>query len=468
VQTIKTAIVIVLLLFVLYGGFVALNGTDTPLNPDLQDLANQDLMPDVSGPGSSLSPFGPNTTGPGAIAPASGPTGFDAFNNKPTSSFGSSGGSSATSSPFGTSFPSPPSLPPFPSNSDASVGANNSLLVPTNTANATSPSMLPSLPSGSAPSNLSIPLLPPLPDFKDVGKADLGKSDSIPISTKTPSFGINNSSTNSLPVDLVSSPKETLPSMPSIDYPQNNDPEPSSIDPIKSKTASKSYENAKELAMEQISRADLKEALATLSTFYNAPELTSEQRQDLLDLLDALTREVVFSRRHFLETAHVVAPAETMTDVSKRYDVPAEILARINAIDPTSQLPIGAKLKVVPGPFRAEVDLNRSELTLFVGDLYAGRYPVSLGNDPSPKSGPYQVIEKQRSKNYYGNGVQISAADPRNPYGGFWIDLGQDLCIHGTSENPTDSKLGCISLSPLDASDVFGMLSRGSPVTIRK
>ena len=52
--------------------------------------------------------------------------------------------------------------------------------------------------------------------------------------------------------------------------------------------------------MEQIDRGQLKEGLATLSVFYNAPELTTEQRHDLLDLLDALAREVVFSRRHFL------------------------------------------------------------------------------------------------------------------------------------------------------------------------
>jgi LysM repeat protein len=235
----------------------------------------------------------------------------------------------------------------------------------------------------------------------------------------------------------------------------------------KSNSASKSFENAKDLAMEQIDRGQLKEGLATLSVFYNAPELTSEQRQDLLDLLDALAREVVFSRRHFLAMVYVVAPGETLAEIAKRNDVPVDILARINAIDTKTQLPSGSKLKVVPGPFRAEIDLTRSELTVFLGDLYAGRYPVSFGNDPSPKPGTFQVVDKQQNKNYYGNGVQIPATDPRNPYGGWWIDLGSDYCIHGSADGPSEGKLGCISLSPLDASDVFGMLGRGSPVTIR-
>ena len=221
--------------------------------------------------------------------------------------------------------------------------------------------------------------------------------------------------------------------------------------------------------MEQIDRRNLKDALATLSVFYNASELTTEQRQDLLDLLDALAREVVFSRQHTLDMAYVVAPGETLEQIAKRCDLPTEILARINALDATAPVRSGEKLKVVPGPFRAEVDMARNELTLFLGDLYAGRYPVTFGSEPSPQPGVFQVVGKQKNRNYYGNGVQIQANDPRNPFGGYWIDLGQDLCIHGSSNSgPAESKLGCISLSPLDANDVFGMLSSGSQVTIRR
>ncbi len=219
--------------------------------------------------------------------------------------------------------------------------------------------------------------------------------------------------------------------------------------------------------MEKANRGQLKEALATLSVFYNAKELTSEQRQDLMDLLDALAGEVIYSREHFLEIAYVAAKGETLEQVAKRYEIPADLLARINAIEPNMPLSDGTKVKVVPGPFRAEIDLQRNELTVFVGELYAGRYPVSTGSDPQPKPGVYQVIDKQRDRNYYGTGAPITGTDPRNPYGGFWIDLGQELCIHGSAENGSGSQ-GCISLAPMDASDVFGMLARGSQVTIRR
>lgn len=461
-QTIKTAFVVVLLLFVLYSGYIALNGTDTPLKPELE-LLGMETFPDVSAPGGTSSPF------PSTGAAANSTSGFEAFSSSPAPSFGSSssgaGFSSTNAAPattpsleLGNAAPSAGALPPTPLliSADATSLSSNAL------SNATGPkaeSPAPSFPN-------SIPLLPPLPESSV--KSQPSSTDSIPISTSTPTFGLNESP--SVPAELASG--NTTPNLPSMEssssIPNFDLGSSTPSGGVKASAVSKAYDNAKDLAMEQIDRGDLKDGLATLSTFYNAPELTGDQRMDLLDLLDALAREVVYSRRHLLDSVYIAALGETLNDVAKRYDVPAEIIARINAIESTNSLPSGARLKVIPGPFRAEVDMNRGELTLFLGDLYAGRYPVSFGSDPAAKPGMYQVIDKQTTKNYYGNGVQIAANDPRNPYGGWWIDLGQDVCIHGTSEGPSDSTLGCISLSPLDASDIFGMLGRGSPVTIRK
>jgi len=472
VQTIKTAVVVVLLLFVLYGGYVALNGTDTPLKPELEELVGLETLPDVSGPSG---PF-VSTSSPNSLS------GFESFNSSPPPNFGASASASPFPSSGGSSFPPskdfetslpPLSVPSSPSNASESKG----LLLPANGSSASGSFPVSANPAPSLGN--SIPSLPPLPELSAPSSPTTSQSTpSLPVSTSTPSLSLSTPASK-VPAEFASSTtfspsepnlsKEVVGSVTSKDdVGQPTTSTESTSSAIKSKSASKSYENAKTLAMEQIEHGNLKEALATLSMFYNAQELTSEQRSDLLDLLDALAREVVYSRRHLLDSVYVVAPGETLSDVSKRYDVPAEILARINAIDTASPLPAGAKLKVVPGPFRAEVDMTRSELTLFLGDLYAGRYPVSFGSDPAPKPGLLQVIDKQRNKNYYGNGVQIPAADPRNPYGGWWIDLGQDICIHGSADGVSESKLGCISLSPLDASDIFGMLGRGSPVTVRR
>jgi LysM repeat protein len=238
---------------------------------------------------------------------------------------------------------------------------------------------------------------------------------------------------------------------------------------IPTSASAKSFANAKRMALEQANSGKLKEALATLTVFYGAQDLTSDQQSDLVDLLDALAREVIFSQRHLLEVPYVINPGETLEQVAKTCQVPVSILARINGLDEQANLAPDRKLKVIQGPFRAEIVLDRSEMTLFLGDLYAGRYPVSFGSEPAPKPGMYEVQDKQRDRNYYSaNGMQIPGKDPRNPFGGYWIDLGEDLCIHGSTAVETGaSNMGCISLSPLDAGDVFGMLGRGCQVSIR-
>jgi len=462
VQTIKTAVVVVLLLFVLYGGWVALNGNDTPLKVE-EEFG--DPFPQVFTP----SPIAPSDS---AMAgnPASGANAFESFNSAPSKGFGSS--TTASPSPFGA-----------PANLDA---ANLSMPFPnpSSTQLQAAPLLIP--PSGSAPqgnsaqlnallplANAATNLIPSLPSNTEGKKETTGLS--LPISTNTPNLSVNGLDPK-LPTEFppMSTGLSAVTPLPPLDptselgLPPTANSMAASPSSIKS-AASKSYENAKDLALEQIDRKNLKDALATLSVFYNAAELTTDQRQDLLDLLDALSREVVFSRQHLLDLAYIVAPGETLEQVAKRHNLPTEILARINALDTNAPLRSGEKLKIVPGPFRAEVDLAKNELTVFLGDLYAGRYPVTFGAEPSPTSGIFQVVGKEKNKSYYGSGVQIPATDPRNPFGGYWINLGQDLCIHGSSSTgPVDSKLGCISLSPMDANDVYGMLGSGSQVTIRR
>jgi hypothetical protein len=135
--------------------------------------------------------------------------------------------------------------------------------------------------------------------------------------------------------------------------------------------------------------------------------------------------------------------------------------------DPLILVP-STELKVVPGPFQADVNLATGEITLLLGDLYAGRFPFVLGDQP-PHPGDYKVVDKRsQQKTYVGfDGRVIPANDPTNPYGGWWLCLGGEVAIHGSPASPSEKTLGCISLSPQDAADVYGILSIGSEVKIR-
>jgi LysM repeat protein len=463
VQTIKTAVVVVLLLFVLYGGYVALNGENTELQTSLENLVSPDeLVADVSGPAGFQ---------PAGLQPAVG-SASNAPNADPFAKF--------ASTPLPTF--SPPSPPPIATPAVASGDIAAELVSPPTipAIPSSGPATIPSLPNLSSPNSIDKERV-----SKDTPDFGLAVPNAPALPTNTPLANSATTASNELGLLPKTINGSNPPAIPPLDLPtlhggadnlkdatteRGTESTTLSEPSIPSTAIGKSYENAKQLAMDQADEGKLREALATLSVFYNAAELTTDQRTDLLDMLDALAREVIYSQRHLMEFPYVIAPNETLEQVAKRYNVPKEILARINGLAPESEPAAGAKLKIVQGPFRAEVDLTRSEVTLFADDLYAGRYPATFGTEPLPKPGIYQVLDKQLQRNYYSsNGIQISADDPKNPYGGLWIDLGQDLCIHGSAElDEGANNLGCISLSPLDANDVFGMLGRGSQVTIRR
>ena len=224
-------------------------------------------------------------------------------------------------------------------------------------------------------------------------------------------------------------------------------------------------------AEQLVADGKFKAALAKLSPYYSNVDLTSEQRTHLVGWLDALAAKVIYSREHLLAPPYQVRKNETLFDIADQFKLSWRLLKNINGdtiTDPKVLVP-GTELKVVPGPFRAEVNLAGSELTLFLGELYAGRFPLSMGDQP-PAPGQYKVVDKRGSeKSYYGlDGKVIPANDPSNPYGGVWISLGGEVCIHGSPAAPSTQTLGCISLSPQDAQDVYGILAISSEVTIRR
>ncbi len=227
---------------------------------------------------------------------------------------------------------------------------------------------------------------------------------------------------------------------------------------------------AKEQALAQAHRGELKEALGLLTDYYESPELGHSEMQDLVDLLDALTREVVYSQRHLVEPPYTVKPTDTVASVAKEYRINPELLTSLNGLGQARALVPGTQLKVVRGPINARISLERQELTLFMGDLYAGRFPVSLGSDPTPRPGIYKISDRRTDRVYYRAGGNVPAEDPRNPYGGYWLNLGGGVCIHGAPEMvSSDLKdAGCVSLAPIDARHVYAILAVGSNVKITK
>lgn len=244
-------------------------------------------------------------------------------------------------------------------------------------------------------------------------------------------------------------------------------------------SSSSAYAATRNVAQTLLDKGEMAQALMLLSRWYGDPSLTEQQSKELSTLLSQLAGTVIYSREHLLEPAYRAQPGDTLETIAQAYQVPWQLLARINGVTEPTAISAGQELKVVRGPFSATVSTDRKELVLTVGVLYAGRFPIEIGEDRKSIEGTWEVNQKQVKPTYYGDGVVIEAGDPNNPLGEYLVGLvnlqaggaSRPFGIHGSPpEGATAGKdtRGFIRLSAHDAEDIHGILSVGSRVTIRR
>ena len=229
-----------------------------------------------------------------------------------------------------------------------------------------------------------------------------------------------------------------------------------------------------EAAMAKLDKGNLAEVHLTLSQWYGDRRLPPEQSRQLTELLGQLAGTVIYSRQQLLEPAYVVKPGDSLQQIARSYNVPWQLLAKINGIRDPGNLQADTELKVVRGPFNAVVDLDKYELILTLDGRYAGRFAIGIGRDRPPSDGRYLVRSKTANPAVYDANQQ---EDPSKPLGSRWIELDGGLGIHGTN-NPQNigrsEGRGSILLSDRDVEDLYDILtvgsnsSNGSTVTIRR
>jgi lipoprotein-anchoring transpeptidase ErfK/SrfK len=411
VNTLKSAALIVVLIGVLYGVYVALNKADPPVAAEALPASSEALMIEYSTP--ETTPVPPPPTMP--------------------------------------SIPAPPTSPPLETD--------------------TSPAPMPpprsvrggTFQPGADPASPASPLLPSSP----------GAVTGAPSPAMSAPGGLQQSAYES---PLAPAAGSMTPAGTPVEAPAGADvaeaASPAASDASGTTAALAVYALRRDMseAAQNVSEGKYRAALAKLTPHYFVAELPAEDRQQLMAWLDPLAAKVIYSREHLLAPPHKIGRGETLFDIAQTYNVEYRLLQNINPeVREPDVLVAGTDLKIVPGPFHADVHLSSSELTLTVGELYAGRFPFTLGDQP-PAPGDYKIIDKKsQQKTYIGfDGRVIPANDPSNPYGEWWISLGGEVAIHSSPLTPGAQTLGCISLSPQDAKDVYGILSIGSEVQIRQ
>ncbi len=204
-----------------------------------------------------------------------------------------------------------------------------------------------------------------------------------------------------------------------------------------------------------------------LSSRYRDPMFTPAEKGRIERLLDQLTGTIVYSTQHFIERPHLVGPDETLEQIARRYQVPPQLLAKINGLVPSKPLKPGSWIKVVRGPFSAEINLAKHELTLKLPDGgYAGRFAIGVGRDVPQIEKSYRVYDKIETPP--DAAAYLGAAPSAKQK---WIGLEGRLGIHAAA-NPADvgrsGVAGGITLRARDVDDLYDILSVGSQVVIRR
>ena len=173
-----------------------------------------------------------------------------------------------------------------------------------------------------------------------------------------------------------------------------------------------------------------------------------------------------------LADTHIVAGGESLYVIAKRNRITEKLLASINQITNASRLRVGARLKILHGPFRAVIYKSLHRLDIYLGDIYVRSFHVGLGTNGGTPLGDWRIGTKLNNPDWTDptNGTHYAADDPTNPIGEHWIGLegvsgaavGQiGYGIHGTIEPESIGKnvsLGCVRLHNKDVALLFSML----------
>jgi LysM repeat protein len=223
-----------------------------------------------------------------------------------------------------------------------------------------------------------------------------------------------------------------------------------------------------------LDRGELSQALLLLSDWYGDPSLTAAEASEVQDLLSQLAGSVIYSQEHRLEPPYMVQAGEKLEDIATKYNIPWQLLAKINGIAAPDQLQPGQQLKVVRGPFSARIDLSDRTLVLMLNRRYAGQFAVQVDPTTTVEEGSWSVNQKLLTPGNVG-ALNSSATNPSEERsilltntGGVTNQLTILRAAGPASATATEPAGRVIQLKGSDVQDVYDILTLGSQVTIRR
>src|SRR3990172_9414111 len=143
-----------------------------------------------------------------------------------------------------------------------------------------------------------------------------------------------------------------------------------------------------------LERQELVQAHAKLSQWYRNPTLSPVEAQQVETLLSQLAGTVVYSTEHRLEPPYTVHAGDTLQTIAQQFEIPWQLLAKINGVPAADMVQPGQQLKVIRGPFAAVVELQKSQLTLLLDGRYAGQFPITVDPAAVQTEGEWVIEQK--------------------------------------------------------------------------
>jgi len=196
-----------------------------------------------------------------------------------------------------------------------------------------------------------------------------------------------------------------------------------------------------------------------------------EQEKKIKETLVSLNEELIFSKKPSPDSVvYVVKKGDTLSKIGRVYDIPYELIKRINDLKGDFIYP-DQRLKVIKGPFDAVIELQKFRLTVYLKGNFVKEYPIGIGKAGISPIGKFKVKNKLPNPAWTKPGEQMAADDPNNPLGERWIGVEGDYGIHGTIEPDSIGQAaseGCIRMYEADVEEFYDLIVVGkSTVEIR-
>ena len=237
---------------------------------------------------------------------------------------------------------------------------------------------------------------------------------------------------------------------------------------------------------------DLVQARLRLSDSLRSGTLSPLQAEEVRGTLAVLNDGMIFGPEVTpgdpFTRLYEIKPGDALSRIVSRQGVKTNwrFVQRINGIKDPARIRVGQRIKLVQGPFHAEVDKASHRIDVWLGEgddaIFVRSLPVGLGEFNSTPAGTFRVRRGGKMMNPTWtnprNGEQFAANDPLNPIGEYWIGLDgidvhnlqeQGFGIHGTIDPESigqDQSMGCVRLADDDIAMVYEMLTEGNSVVL--